>query len=1477
VVNINSLSVASALLGGSSTTTSGVSSDLLTSWAAARAGIGASTSTASQDPNAPLAPVWTPGVSPSAEALVQRALTNKSFFDTNAKLYSDLGASGDYKRLFALYSGLSTLQALAGRADDKDLSALALAQTQAQFARGLTELEAFFAQQKFDDIRLAQGDRVDTAQTSLGMVTKTEDYTTPVIHRGSLADKVSGLASDAKFNITATSSGGTVRNVAIDLSEMGSIPRTLGNVVSYINGKLSAAGAASRIETVDQTPKTTNTVIAGQVKTTKYTGAKQYALKVDVRSEERVAFTPVNANPAFYAVGTTASGARLIKLEDVGGAAGQPVLLDRPAATGDPIGALIGAGWIGAGAPYVTAPAGATEQRSNVLMSGGANGFEDAIRAAGEAVLKLDLPDGRSLTVTTAWRSEDLEAWRVRNGESDDRGMIDDLAERLTQLLHEQGVAAGVDVWDDNGELGLSVYGGDGVRASSLTIGGKFTTLDTVETPGMVGGLRDGVFARRFEVAGVIPEDGVFTEDQTFTFTMGASAQSITVDGGEDGITASDLATQLNTKLRQKGLAAAAYLVDTGGGSYTLRIDALHDMVDVSAVLNSDVFDADIVAPGAWASGGLPNATSGQPFGDSIRGYSASGSPLSTHTGALDIEVVVATANGAKTINLAITAQERLDNPDLAPGQWNSALQARLDAALNAAGVYVSAPGGDLTQWNVAEGAGQRLVSVSVNGGALSLQGDAPPLAVGGAFSAQRSFTSAQATTGASDDVAALLSDQSLSVTLNTIWGARTITATLQPADPRTLESAALRLNEALAAQGYDAGLVATNLSGGGAGLRVVSGSSNTIRGVSALNLGASAVSTTLDPIDAASFADDPVNTARVVDRAARGAAITQTLSATSPFSAPSANSSAWFPGRAFDVSVGGGAKVATTRAVATGADGSVYVLADLSDGSATSDIKGARDVALLKYDSAGKLAFSEILGASQTASGFALAVSADGKVAVAGSVEGNLSGTTAKGGADSFVTMFDANGKEIWTARRGATGNDAAHAIAFAPDGSVVVSGKTDTALSGQVSAGGTDAYVRGYSGSGVELFTRQFGSGGADAATALVVRDNGAGGVDIFTGGVEDNRGVVRSFSYASGAGFSIGQTRDLGYFYKGAINALVVDGSSLYVGGEIGADRLTLSTTARGAVAGQEGFVARINANLTSTGLDRATYLGSAQDDAVKALTIVNGDVYAAGVTGGAIDGSGAAKSPMSFLTRLGDDGDTEWMRTFTSSGGAVSLTDLAVDTGGASALDILGLPRGVIAAADSGTLTNRSALRAGDEFRIGVDGRRLATIRIGDKDTLATLVASINRSIGSAGRATIVKEDGVERIKIAPRTGQALRLDAGAASRDALPALGLSQGIIAETNAGRGALKTYGLGLIGLKLDSDTAIAGAKSELSAAISIVRIAYDAMLNPNAKALTAEEQALQEKRQNMGTAPEYYTAQLANYQAALTRLGGG
>lgn len=1463
-------SVNSALLNvwlgqSSSSSIQGVDASTLVAWASAKAGVGQNNTQALQDPNAPIAPVWTPGVSPSAEALIQRAFAGRPFFDVNAKLYSDLGATGDYKRLFSLYSGLTALHSLAALYEDPELSKAQSAQTLTQFARGLEELKAFFAQQSFDDIRLAQADRVDAAQTTLALPMKSEDYTTGVIHRGGLYDRVSGLAENAQFEIVATSAAGTERRVAIDLAQMGSIPRTLGNVVSFINGRLSAVGAASRIETVDQTPKHNTIVIGGQTHTTRYTGPKQYALKVDVRAGERVAFEPVAAKPAFYAVGDVVGGARLIKLEDAGGAAGQPNWLTRPGATDDPIGDYVSAGFVG----------GVFERRSNALMTEAEGGrFETVLRGAGEAVLKLQFGDGRTMSVSAGWRAGDQEGWLGAY----DGAIMGDLAERLSQLLHEQGVAARVVAWEDGGAHGLSVLSDDLVGGVQLSIGSHNAAFEAIDPPGMVGGLRDGVFARRFEAGAVAGASDLFVGAQTFTIAAGATTQVITIDGGEAGIDAATLMSKLNTELRAKNIAAAAYLVDEGG-VLNLRFDALHEIGSISARLNQTTHTGELLAPGAWSDGGLPNAAPGQPFSDGLRTQSAAASPLLTHTGALNIAIEVATPTGVRTVSVAVSAQERLDNPDIAAGQWNAAFQARLDAALNGAGVYVSASS-DLTTWSAAEGAGHRVLSVSVNGDALALSADAPALGLGGAFSAERSFTGAAAAPTTTDVLASLVNDPILSITLDTIWGQRTITATLEPGDPRTLESAALRLNQALAAQGYDAGVVATALSGGGASLRVVTGGTSTVRGVGGFSLGGDGHSATLDPIDAQTHAGNPSGALRAADRAARGAAAFETAPGVSGYAMPSTGASNWFPGRAFDVSIGGGAKVATAQAVAAGADGSVYVLADLNGDSANSAIKGARDVALLKYDSAGKLVFTQMLGASESASGFALAVSDDGKVAVAGTVEGALLGAgVARGGMDSFVSVFDASGKELWTQRRGATADDSVRAVSFGPDGSVIIAGQTNSALGPALGAGGSDAYVRGFSASGLELFSRQYGTGGDDSATALMVRSDGAGGLEIFTAGLENNRGVVRAFTYSANAGFAAGATRDLGNFHGGAINTIAADGNALYVGGAVGADRLALGSTAQASVAGLDGFVARLDADLTSVALDRASYLGSSKDDAVKSIVLVDGEVYAAGSAGGIVAGVGNANAPSTFLARLDDDGALGWVRTFISSGGGFSLNSLAVDTGGASPLDVLGLPRGAIAANESSALVSRSALREGDEFQIGAEGGRLVTIRIGAKDTLADLVNTINRAIAGAGRASIVREDGVERLRITPLAGRAVRLDAGREGRDGLAALGLGPGVVAVNAPGRGSVRTYGLGLIAadLKLDSKEAIASTKAELSAAISIVRQAYEHLLNPNAKPKTEAEKALDARRAASGAVPEYYSKQLANYQAALQRLLGG
>src|SRR5262249_44405334 len=158
--------------------------------------------------------------------------------------------------------------------------------------------------------------------------------------------------------------------------------------------------------------------------------------------------------------------------------------------------------------------------------------------------------------------------------------------------------------------------------------------------------------------------------------------------------------------------------------------------------------------------------------------------------------------------------------------------------------------------------------------------------------------------------------------------------------------------------------------------------------------------------------------------------------------------------------------------------------------------------------------------------------VNADGNVAIAGAVSGSLANADpAKGGADSFVAMFDSTGKELWTTRRGASSDDQANAIVFAPDGSLLVAGQSKNAL------GNWDGTLSAISSSGAEVFKRQFGTSGDDDATAIALRDAGGGAVEITTGGVENGRGAIRQFTYSPAQGLTAGATRDLGAFGAGA----------------------------------------------------------------------------------------------------------------------------------------------------------------------------------------------------------------------------------------------------------------------------------------------------------------------------------------------------
>lgn len=594
-----------------------------------------------------------------------------------------------------------------------------------------------------------------------------------------------------------------------------------------------------------------------------------------------------------------------------------------------------------------------------------------------------------------------------------------------------------------------------------------------------------------------------------------------------------------------------------------------------------------------------------------------------------------------------------------------------------------------------------------------------------------------------------------------------------------------------------------------------------------------------------------------------------------------------WVDGRLSQSSMIDG--IETVRASATAADGSLWVLADLSQGQADQPIKGQRDVALIKYDSAGRVVFTRTLGAADQANGFALSIAEDGRVAVAGSVIGALDqgkAGEAAGVSDSFVTVYDDDGKELWTQRRGARGADEATSVVFGEDGMVYVAGRTQTAMSGGVSNGGWDGYLQAFSQTQAHQFApviatpsgvTQFGTSGTDDVQAMAID-----GSNLVTAGVENGRAVLRTYTIGSDGRPALAETRDLGAM-SGDIAGVSISDGKIIIAGTTRNAALTADTVNSAHSGGKDAFVMSIDYASATLGGSRVSYYGSAGDDTIADVKVQDGKVWISGVA----NRSEVAKADdptEAYLTRIDPEtGAVEWTRTWKGDGQQASPAAIAVAKDGASILDRLGLPTGKISQSDSKNLVEATSLRVGDRFYVSpADGGRPTAVTIEARDTLATLARKIEQASRMTLKVSLVSEGGevtgkdgetvttaggFQRLSIMGRNGKSAVISSGEVGRDALAGLGLAPGFIGQTSAEEDERKTYGLDLPrNLSLSSAEAVKATLEKLQQAMSTLRTVYRD-INPDKV----------EPLKGQGQAPAYLTNQIANYQAALARLTGG
>jgi hypothetical protein len=575
-----------------------------------------------------------------------------------------------------------------------------------------------------------------------------------------------------------------------------------------------------------------------------------------------------------------------------------------------------------------------------------------------------------------------------------------------------------------------------------------------------------------------------------------------------------------------------------------------------------------------------------------------------------------------------------------------------------------------------------------------------------------------------------------------------------------------------------------------------------------------------------------------------------------------------------------------TAQGTAVDASGNVYVI-----GNATGDFgnqlnQGTQDSYLTKYDSAGHMLWQKLLGSGGTANAYGLALDPSGGVVVTGASTSQLMTTSvSNGNNDSFVARYDTNGEQTWIKQIQTLATNQSNAVSVDASGNIYIGGSVSGGVigAGQTSQGKGDAFLVKLDSKGKVLSESQFGTSGTDSVAATATGSDGS----LYVASTQNGHAILSKYA---GGDITSAPTwsQDLGDLAAGgSIGGLTVSNGKVYVSGATSNANLTSGGSANIAApasGGIDAFVSSFTDNGASVSANTTTYIGTSGTDTAGDVTVASdGTIYVSGSTNGTFAGAQRSIQNVNnaFATALNSDGTVKWTKQFGGADGVSTGAGIAIDTQGSSVLDALGLPRGTIQLNQSVDLTSQTTLRAGDSFKIAIQGTaaRTANITIDQGETYDSLVTKINAQLGGIGKAAVNYSGSGENLKITVNAGNTINLQAGPGDFDALSRLGIAPGVLTapsktgatvtttSTNAAK-ITPTYGLGFSGtLDISTKSGADLARSQLLGVLSSLQSTYQTTNKPPAATTTVGN--------TTGTASAYQTAQLGSYSLALALLG--
>ncbi len=346
-------------------------------------------------------------------------------------------------------------------------------------------------------------------------------------------------------------------------------------------------------------------------------------------------------------------------------------------------------------------------------------------------------------------------------------------------------------------------------------------------------------------------------------------------------------------------------------------------------------------------------------------------------------------------------------------------------------------------------------------------------------------------------------------------------------------------------------------------------------------------------------------------------------------------------------------------NAIAVDTNGNAYVTGDTysTNFPVTSGppYGGNGDAFVTKFNGAGALVYSTLLGGSNQDVGYGIAVDTFGDAYTTGLTESTnfpvTNGSTLHGG-DAFVTKFDGTGTRLYSTYLGGSGLDIGHGIAVDTHGNAYVTGETDSTnfpvTNGSIYGGGaTNAFVTKMDGAGTRIYSTYLGGNHQDMGRAITVDTSGNAYV---TGSTTSTTFPVTNGSTYGGNGDAFvtkmdgSGTRAYSTYLGGSGDdygtGIAVDlGGNAYVTGATGSTDFPVTNGS--ILRGGDAFLSELNGSGVHV---YGTYLGGSGGDVGNGIAVdTGGNAYVTGytqstnfpVTNGSTYGGGSGDA---FVTKI-----------------------------------------------------------------------------------------------------------------------------------------------------------------------------------------------------------------------------------------------